>query len=151
VGRSRATEIGEERQVADQWMIRGTEFTNCNCAWGCPCQFGAKTTYGHCETVMCGRIHDGNFKRRDLDGLNWAVLMSWPGEVAEGNGTQQAIIDERRTLPSEKDCGRSFMASRLLPERRISSCTQHDVDRAGNAVRPHRVVDRCCHLGQWCS
>jgi hypothetical protein len=81
--------------VADQWMIRGTEFTNCNCAWGCPCQFGAKTTYGHCETVMCGHIEAGNFNDANLDGLNWAVLMYWPGEVAEGNGTQQAIIDER--------------------------------------------------------
>src|SRR3981189_2364246 len=76
-------------------MIRGAEFTNCNCAWGCPCQFGAKTTYGHCETVMCGHIEEGNFNDANLDGLNWAVLMYWPGQVSEGNGTQQAIIDDR--------------------------------------------------------
>jgi hypothetical protein len=30
-----------------------------------------------------------------IDGLDWAVLMYWPGEVAEGNGTQQIIIGER--------------------------------------------------------
>jgi hypothetical protein len=76
-------------------MIRGTEFTNCNCAWGCPCQFGANATYGHCETVMCGHIEEGNFNDTDLDGLDWAVLMYWPGEVADGNGTQQVIIGER--------------------------------------------------------
>src|SRR6201991_1691462 len=84
-----------ENAVTDRWMIRGAEFTNCNCAWGCPCQFGAKTTYGHCETVMCGHIEEGIFNATDLGGLNWAMLMYWPGEVAEGTGTQQAIIDER--------------------------------------------------------
>ena len=76
-------------------MIRGTEFANCNCAWGCPCQFGAKTTYGHCEAVVCGHIEAGNFNDTNLDGLDWAMLMSWPGEVHEGGGTQQVIIDER--------------------------------------------------------
>jgi hypothetical protein len=50
-------------------MIRGTEFTNCNCAWGCPCQFGAKSTHGHCETVMCGHIQERNFNDTNLDGL----------------------------------------------------------------------------------
>jgi hypothetical protein len=81
--------------VSDRWMIRGAEFTNCNCDWGCPCQFGAKTTHGHCETVMCGHIDEGHFNGAGLDGLDWAVLMHWPGEVAEGNGTQQVIITER--------------------------------------------------------
>jgi hypothetical protein len=28
-------------------------------------------------------------------GLNWALLLYWPGEIADGNGTQQVIIDER--------------------------------------------------------
>ena len=81
--------------MADRWMIRGTEFANCNCAWGCPCQFGAKTTYGHCEAIVCGHIEEGNFNDTNLDGLDWALLLYWPGEIAEGNGKQQAIIDER--------------------------------------------------------
>jgi hypothetical protein len=44
---------------------------------------------------MCGHIEEGNFNDTNLDGLDWAVLMYWPGEVAEGNGTQQIIIGER--------------------------------------------------------
>ena len=55
-------------------MIRGTEFANCNCAWGCPCQFGAKTTYGHCEAVVCGHIEEGNFNDTNLDGLDPTTL-----------------------------------------------------------------------------
>jgi len=81
--------------MADEWMIRGTEFVNCNCAWGCPCQFGSKTTHGHCEAVVAGHIEEGNFNETKLDGLNWAFLAYWPGEIAEGNGRFQAIIDER--------------------------------------------------------
>ncbi len=81
--------------MADRWMIRGTEFTNCNCNWGCPCQFGAPTTHGHCEAVAAGHIDEGYFNDTKLDGLDWALLLSWPGEIAEGNGTEQAIIDDR--------------------------------------------------------
>ena len=44
---------------------------------------------------MCGHIEEGNFNDTNLRGLDWAVVMYWPGEVHEGNGTQQVIIDER--------------------------------------------------------
>lgn len=81
--------------MADQWTIRGVEFGNCNCAWGCPCQFGALTTHGHCEALVAGHVEDGRFNDISLDGLDWALLLYWPGEIAEGNGREQAIIDER--------------------------------------------------------
>jgi hypothetical protein len=81
--------------MADQWMIRGVEYGNCNCAWGCPCQFGAPTTDGWCEAVISGQISEGYFNDTRLDGLNWVLLLKWPGEIAAGNGKQQAIIDER--------------------------------------------------------
>ena len=81
--------------MADRWMIRGPGFTNCNCDWGCPCQFGAPTTHGHCEAVTCGHIEEGYFNDTKLDGLNWALTVYWPGEIAQGNGREQAIIDER--------------------------------------------------------
>ncbi len=81
--------------MADQWMMRGSEFGNCNCAWGCPCQFNSPTTYGHCEALVSGHIDAGHFNDTSLDGLDFAMLLYWPGEIAEGNGRQQAIIDER--------------------------------------------------------
>jgi hypothetical protein len=89
-------------------MIHGTEFENCNCAWGCPCQFGAKPTHGHCEAFMCGHIEEGNFNDTNLDGLDWAMLMSWPGQVHEGNGTQQVIIDERAD-PTQREALRKIL------------------------------------------
>ncbi|MCH7489135.1 MAG: DUF1326 domain-containing protein [Gemmatimonadetes bacterium] len=81
--------------MADQWMIRGVEYSNCNCAYGCPCQFSAPTTNGNCEAVLTGHIEEGHFGDTKLDGIDWALLLWWPGEIAAGNGRQQAIIDER--------------------------------------------------------
>lgn len=80
--------------MADKWMIRGVEYGNCNCNFGCPCQFGSPTTYGTCEAVLGGEIEEGYFNDTRLDGLKWVMLVKWPGEIAAGNGTQQAFIDE---------------------------------------------------------
>jgi hypothetical protein len=77
------------------WTLRGLEYTNCNCALGCPCQFNAPTTFGHCEALGAGVVDEGHFDDIRLDGLHFALLFQWPGEIAEGNGRMQAIIDER--------------------------------------------------------
>ena len=81
--------------MADRWTIRGVEYGNCNCAWGCPCQFNAPSTHGSCEAVTGGVVEEGHFNDTRLDGLRWVMLLQWPGEIADGNGRQQAIIDER--------------------------------------------------------
>ena len=81
--------------MASQWMIRGVEYTNCSCDYGCPCQFNSPTTHGNCEGVFAGHVEEGNHGDTRLDGLDWAMTFWWPGEIAEGNGRQQVIIDER--------------------------------------------------------
>lgn len=88
--------------MKDRWMIRGSEYTNCNCDYGCPCQFNSATTHGHCEAVAAGHIEEGFFNGTRLDGLNWALFLYWPGEIAEGNGREQAVIDQRAT-PKQRD------------------------------------------------
>lgn len=88
--------------MADRWEIRGVEFGNCNCAWGCPCQFNAPTTHGFCEAILGGRIDEGHFNDTRLDGLKWALILKWPGEIADGNGREQAIIDEGAD-PAQRD------------------------------------------------
>lgn len=80
--------------MTDQWTIQGAEFGNCNCDWGCPCQFGSPTTHGHCEAVVGGIIDKGNFNDVSLDGLKWSFVAQWPGEISAGDGRQQIIIDE---------------------------------------------------------
>jgi len=94
--------------MADRWRIRGVEYGNCNCAWGCPCQFNAPSTHGFCEAVTGGVIEEGHFESVRLDGLHWVMLLQWPGEIAAGNGRQQAIIEERAT-PAQREALRKIL------------------------------------------
>ncbi len=77
------------------WYIEGKEFGNCNCAYGCPCQFEDIPTHGHCRGFEALEIARGHFGEVKLDGLRCAMLYAWPGPVFEGNGEMQIIIDER--------------------------------------------------------
>jgi len=81
--------------MAVEWRIKGTELANCNCAYGCPCQFNALPTHGDCRAAVAFEIEEGRFGAVRLDGLRSALLLRWPGAVHEGNGTMQVIIDER--------------------------------------------------------
>lgn len=81
--------------MSDKWMLRGSEYSNCNCDYGCPCQFNAPSTHGKCEAVGSGIIEEGYFNDIRLDGLKYVILLKWPGEIAEGNGKMQIYIDER--------------------------------------------------------
>jgi hypothetical protein len=94
--------------MPDQWTIRGTQFANCNCAWGCPCQFNSPTTHGHCEAIEAGHIEEGHFNETRLDDLSYVMLVQWPGEIADGNGREQIIIDERAG-PEQREALRKIL------------------------------------------
>ena len=81
--------------MAIEWMINGREFVNCNCSYGCPCQFNAPPTHGSCEASCGFLIETGHFGDVKLDGLASVALYQWPGPVHKGNGKMQLIIDER--------------------------------------------------------
>ena len=83
--------------MATEWRINGTELVNCNCAYGCPCQFNALPTYGNCHAACGYEIEDGHFGATRLDGLRMVMLISFPAAVHRGNGSMQLIIDERAT------------------------------------------------------
>ena len=78
-----------------EWRVRADEFGNCNCAYGCPCQFNALPTHGTCEAAVGYKIQDGNFGDVRLDGLTAALFVQFPGAIHEGNGTMQLVVDER--------------------------------------------------------
>jgi hypothetical protein len=81
--------------MADQWLFKSETYDNCNCAVNCGCQFNLPSTHGYCQSAFVGNIVEGHFNETPLAGLNWAGLYKWPGEIAEGNGKRQIIIDER--------------------------------------------------------
>lgn len=77
------------------WEIHGMEFVNCNCAYGCPCQFNALPTHGDCRAVALQRIDKGFFGKTRLDGLKMGLAAIWPGPIHKGGGTYQPIVDKR--------------------------------------------------------
>jgi len=81
--------------MADEWLFKSETYDNCNCAINCGCQFNLPSTYGYCQSAFIGNIVEGHFNDTPLAGLNWAALYKWPGEIAEGDGKRQIVIDER--------------------------------------------------------
>ncbi len=90
------------------WEFKAREFVNCNCDYGCPCQFSALPTHGHCEAVVGYDVTEGHFGETRLDGLRAVFMAAWPGAVHQGNGKMQLIID-RRADEAQREAVRKIM------------------------------------------
>ncbi|ABE43778.1 protein of unknown function DUF1326 [Polaromonas sp. JS666] len=97
------------------WRLEGEWIKNCNCAFGCPCDFNAPPTKGYCEGLLGMRITKGNFEDTRLDGLSFFVTVRFPGALHEGNGQAQPIIEERAT-PAQREALFSIMSGKNSAE-----------------------------------
>ena len=71
--------------VSVEWEIKGTEFGNCNCSYGCPCQFNALPTHGIAEYVAGFQIEQGHLATSSLTACapsRW----HWPGQSTKATG-----------------------------------------------------------------
>ncbi len=84
------------------WEMRGTELINCNCSYGCPCQFNALPTHGFCEALGAIAIDTGHYGDVNLDGVKIGVVFQWPGPIHEGRGKCQPIVDESAS-PAQRE------------------------------------------------
>lgn len=80
-----------------KWMIKGREFVNCNCSYGCPCQFNGLPTQGHCQSVAGFEIEEGYHGSTTLDDLKFVGIFRWPRAIHEGKGEAAVVIDARAT------------------------------------------------------
>ena len=85
-----------------EWHIRGPSLLNCNCDWGCPCQFNALPTRGDCRGVVAMQIEEGHFEEVSLSGVRFALMVSWPKAIHEGHGEALPIIDSSATEEQRK-------------------------------------------------
>jgi hypothetical protein len=81
--------------MTDQWLFKSESYDNCNCSVSCGCQFNEPTTHGSCHFAYVGTVVEGHFNDTPLAGLNWAMLCKFPGEISDGNGARQIVIDAR--------------------------------------------------------
>ena len=85
-----------QQQKKPSWKVHAYFLDACNCDWGCPCQFNANPTHGNCEGIAGYHIITGSYGTKvKLDGLNMALIASWPGPLHEGHGKASYYIDNR--------------------------------------------------------
>ena len=78
-----------------EWGVNGNVLIACNCDWGCPCNFNARPSRGHCEGGWIWLIDRGHVAEVSLDGLGLALFAKWPGAIHEGGGRAACYIDDR--------------------------------------------------------
>lgn len=83
--------------MTEEWWMKGSLIGACNCDWGCPCNFDAAPSKGHCEGAYTLVIKEGRYGNVLLDGLKCTFAGKFPGAVHEGNGTGVVIIDDKAT------------------------------------------------------
>ena len=101
--------------MSGDWNLEGEWIKNCNCAFGCPCDFNARPTNGSCQGLLGMRITKGNFNDIKLNGLSFFVTVRFPGPLHEGNGQAQPIIDERAT-PAQREALFAIMSGKNSAE-----------------------------------
>jgi hypothetical protein len=111
------------------WSIKGNHFANCNCDFGCPCQFNALPTDNTCKAIVAWDIEEGNFGDVDLSGLKVATLYSWENPIHEGNGQMQVIIEEKANKEQRKALvdvmnGENTDPGKIMIQIYRSMCTQ---------------------------
>jgi len=77
--------------------MRGSLLGECNCDWGCPCNFDADPTHGHCEGIYTWAVASGSYGDLVLDGLRFAWANALPGAMWKGDGTSALIVDAAAT------------------------------------------------------
>jgi len=78
-----------------EWSLQGNVLIACNCDWGCPCNFNALPSKGHCEGGWTWHVDRGAIDGLAVDDLAFSVYCKWPGAIHHGHGEAVIFIDDR--------------------------------------------------------
>jgi len=77
-------------QIPSRWHLKGTVTLACNCDYGCPCNFNARPTQGHCEGEWTWHVAEGRYADTPLDGLHFtSCLLRAPSQEDLGPAAVQ--------------------------------------------------------------
>ncbi len=95
-----------------RWRIAGDWWDLCNCAIGCPCNFGSDPTLGYCEGVLTWLIREGTYGDVRLDGdLAVVLIIRFEGNALERNREFGFLIDDRAD-PAQRDALETIVTGR---------------------------------------
>ena len=83
--------------MTTQWQLDGTYFEACTCKGACPCLFAREPTEGTCDAVVGWHVDRGHYGDVELDGLNTAMALHAPGNMAAGDWTVVLYLDDDAT------------------------------------------------------
>lgn len=66
----------------------------CNCDYGCPCNFNARPTAGHCEGIMGFAVDKGSYEGVDIGRTSAVAMVWWPAAIHEGDGRAVIFVDD---------------------------------------------------------
>ena len=92
--RRRPDRMEETAMAYVDWSLQGHSIANCNCDFGCPCQFNTLPTHGDCRAMTAVKIDKGHFGDVDLSGLAFCGMFAWPGAIHFGNGEAFVVISD---------------------------------------------------------
>ena len=126
-----------------EWTMQGSEYGHCNCNVGCPCQFNALPSHGHCRAHSFFQIERGRFGDVRLDGLRWGFLAAWPGPIHLGEGTYQLVVEERADAKQRAAIEAVAQGKETDPGTLITQVFSHAGDEvAAHPVQADRARDR---------
>lgn len=105
-----------------------THKTTCNCNFGCPCQFSAPPTHGHCRAAAGCRIEKGHWGSTSLDGVTFIGLLAWPGAIHERKGTAHLVLDEATSEAQRQAVTALFMGEETEPGATIFNVFSSVID-----------------------
>mgnify|MGYP000043949378 CR=1 FL=1 len=96
------------------WQIKGKQFGNCNCNYGCPCQFNSLPTDNYCHGIGAFLIEEGFFGDTDLAGVKAVSMMKFPGPIHEGKGKMQITGKLGDVMQESVKAAKSYIRSKSL-------------------------------------
>ncbi len=96
--------------MAEKWNISGEYFESCNCDLICACLVQAPTPRDRCDAALAFHINNGTYGQTSLNGLNAALVVSFPGpgKMRDGNWTAAVYVDEKGSATQRDALGDIF-------------------------------------------
>jgi hypothetical protein len=81
--------------MKETWKLEGKYMEACTCEAPCPCTMLSDATEGICTALVGWHIESGYHRDLRLDGLNVALAVHSPENMAKGNWRAAAYVDDR--------------------------------------------------------